>query len=81
MARTIDEINISYNERPCEVGNRHGYFHCWEQFSGGQFSRIFGIVEFEEKVERVDPTQIKFLDGTYVHGLFIGEEEIERKKE
>lgn len=93
MAKTIGEINISYERRPCEVGDRHGYFHCWEQYSdvitpglaigshpGGQFSRIFGIVEFEEGVERVDPTQIKFLDGTYVDSLFAGDKEIELKR-
>lgn len=94
MPKTIGEINISYDQRPCEVRDRHGYFHCWEQYSdvitpgfgigshpGVQFSRIFGIVEFEEGVERVDPTQIKFLDGTYVYGLFAGNKEIESKKE
>lgn len=76
MAKTIGEINISYSRRLCKVRDRHGYFHCWEQYGdviapglvigshpGGQFSRIFGIVEFEEGVERVDPTKIKFLDG------------------
>lgn len=92
MAKTIGEINISYNKCPCEVGNRCGYFHMWEQYSdvitpgivvgshpGGQFSRVFGIVEFEEGVERVDPTEIKFLDGTYVHSLFAAGKEIEKE--
>lgn len=61
--------------RLCEVNNRIGYFHCWEQFSnpippsplvggapGGVFSKIFGIVEFPDGVRRIEPTDIKFCD-------------------
>ncbi len=61
--------------RLCEVGDRIGYFHCWEHFSksippsplvggapGGVFSKIFGIVEFSDGVKRIDPTDIKFCD-------------------
>lgn len=33
---------------------------AWEP--AGVFSKIFGIVEFEDWVRRVDPTEIKFCD-------------------
>lgn len=59
--------------RVCNVDGRTGYFHCWEQYSdvispgltvgshpGGQFSRVFGLVEFDGKIERVEPTKIIF---------------------
>ena len=53
-----------------------GYFHRWEQYAdvispgmtvydahpGGQYARIFGIVEFSDRVERVDPSHIQFMD-------------------
>lgn len=58
---------------PCEVDGRTGYFHCWGQYSdaiapglnicsypGCQFYRVFGIVEFDGKIERVEPTKIMF---------------------
>ena len=63
--------------RACVVRNRTGYFHTWEQYPklllaaspliggepAGVFSKIFGIVEFEDgTVERVDPTDIQFSD-------------------
>ena len=55
-----------------------GHFHCWEQYSdvippsplqrgppGGQFSRMFAIVEFPDgSVRRVDITDLKFVDET-----------------
>lgn len=65
------------NIRLCEVGDRLGYFHCWEPYAdiiapgilkgshpGGQYSRVFGIVEFPDGVERVDANEIKFVDET-----------------
>lgn len=72
--KTMD-INIKSERRVCEVNGKVGYFHCWEQYGdviapgltigshpGGQYSRIFGIVEFADGVERVDPSKIKFTD-------------------
>ena len=59
-----------------------GYFHCGEQYCdviapgltigshpGGQYSRVFGIVEFEDRIERVDPSDIQFVDEdhTFLH--------------
>ena len=52
-----------------------GYFHQWEQYAdvvppgltvgshpGGQYARVFGIVEFVDRVARVDPCDICFID-------------------
>jgi hypothetical protein len=67
--------NIRWRTRDCEVDGRYGHFHTWEQFSnvvppsilqgghsGGVMAQVFGIVEFEDGVERVLPTKIKFID-------------------
>ena len=68
-------ITIEYERRLCKVDDRIGCFQCWEQYAdviapgltigshpGGQYSRIFGVVEFADGVERVDPSHIKFVD-------------------
>lgn len=75
MAQTFLNIEIEYKTRSCTVGGESGYFHCWEQYAdviapgltigsqqGGQFSRVYGIVEFADRVERVEPFRIKFTD-------------------
>lgn len=75
MASIAKTITIEHATRLCRVGDKNGYFHCWEQYAdvltpgltiesapGGQYSRIFGIVEFANGVERVDPSEIKFID-------------------
>lgn len=69
------EITITQERRLCTVNEETGYFHTWEQHSkpidpspmlgghpGGVVSQLFGIVEFEDGVRRVDPTEIKFCD-------------------
>lgn len=56
-------------------GKRYGYFHCWEHYAkpieesplrggapAGQFSKVYGIVEFSDGNERVDPVHIHFED-------------------
>lgn len=71
----FSNIELRYERRLCEVKGETGYFHCWEQFSrpisesilrngppGGVFSKIFGIVEFTDRVERVEVENIKFVD-------------------
>ena len=68
-------IKICWETRLCTVNGENGYFHTWEQYSrpvgaspmvggapAGVFSQIYGIVEFEDGVRRVDPTCIKFCD-------------------
>lgn len=70
-------FEIKHELRLCEVDGEVGYFHTWEQFSkpipesllrggapAGVISHVFGIVEFENRVRRVDPTAIKFCDET-----------------
>lgn len=69
------EMVVKQERRLCKVKEEHGYFHAWENYSkplaasplfggepAGVFSKIFGIVEFEDGVRRVDPTEIKFCD-------------------
>ena len=71
----FSNINIRWETRLCMVNGENGYFHTWEQYSqpieespfigghpSGIVSRIYGIVEFEDGVRRVDPTCIKFCD-------------------
>lgn len=75
MANPISNIKLTYETRKCTVDDRLGYFHCWELYAdviapgltigshpGGQYARVFGIVEFADGVERVDPSKIKFID-------------------
>jgi len=70
------QVSVEWATRLCEVNGDIGYFHTWEQRSdviepslmiggspGGQISKVFGIVEFDDRVTRVDPTHIKFIDG------------------
>ena len=76
MAAVISKIEIEQMTRLCVVGgSKLGYFHTWEHYSkplpenpriggepGGVFSKVFGIVEFSDGVQRVDPTDICFCD-------------------
>lgn len=68
-------MEIKQERRLCTVNGITGYFHTWEHYSkplpaspliggepAGVFSKIFGIVEFEDGVKRIDPTDIKFCD-------------------
>lgn len=61
--------------RLCKVDNKTGYFHTWEHYSKpipaspyiggspeGVFSRLYGIVEFLDGVERVEVCAINFCD-------------------
>lgn len=51
------KMNVEFPTRLCEVNGKLGYFHRWEQWS-----KVFGIVEFEDGVRRVGPSSIKFCD-------------------
>ena len=77
---SFNYITIKKELRLCKVGKEFGYFHCWEQYGdvifpgltvgsnpdpGGQYSRVFGIVEFYDQIERVDPTKIQFVDEAH----------------
>lgn len=69
---TLHDIAIKLERRLCEVNGKLGYFHCWEQYSkvvpsfksspDGQESNVFGIVEFGDRVARILPWEIKFID-------------------
>lgn len=61
--------------RVCAVDDEFAYFHCWEHFSepipasmliggypAGVISKVYGIIEFEDRVRRVSPDAIKFVD-------------------
>ena len=69
------EIPIKWHTRDCIVDGRPGCFHTWEQYSqpvpasplvggapAGVIAQVFGIVEFSDGVERVQPYKIKFAD-------------------
>lgn len=70
MASNNTRFVIEAERRLCFINNEIGYFHCWEQFSqlrtssfgNGEFKRIYGIVEFKNRVERVEIDDIKFVD-------------------
>lgn len=54
---------VKQERRLCTVRGSYGYFHTWEHYtnSSGQ-SGVYGLVEFEDSVRRVEPTCIKFCD-------------------
>ena len=69
------EMEVKFELRLCKVGDEVGYFHTWEHYAkpleasplrggapAGQFSKCYGVVEFSDRIERVDPTRIKFCD-------------------
>lgn len=57
------EMVVKQERRLCTVRGSYGYFHTWEHYtnSSGQ-SGVYGLVEFEDSVRRVEPTCIKFCD-------------------
>ena len=71
----FNNIKIYWETRLCKVDGELGYFHTWEQYSrpigaspmvggapAGVFSCLYGIVEFEDRIQRVDPSKIQFCD-------------------
>lgn len=75
---SLSDITVKKELRLCKVGGQVGYFHCWEQYGdvifpgltvgsnpGGQYSRVFGIVEFDDRVSRIEPSKIKFVDEVH----------------
>lgn len=74
------EVPIKWHTRYCMVDDRPGYFHIWEQYSqpvpaspliggepAGVIAQVFGIVEFSDGVERVQPYKIKFTDEEHAN--------------
>ena len=77
---SLNDITVKKELRLCKVGGEVGYFHCWEQYGdvifhsltvdshpdpGGQYSRVFGIVEFDDRVTRIEPSKIQFIDEAH----------------
>lgn len=89
-----NDILIRQEIRLCKVKGKHGYFHTWEHYSkpveasplvggapAGVISQVFGIVEFEDGVQRVQPYDIKFLDETGEILHFLNEREKEKNND
>lgn len=62
MAQVSSGIKIHWETRNCMVCGRPGYFHTWEQMHTESKSQVFGIVEFSDGVQRVQPCDIRFVD-------------------
>lgn len=75
MATPQTTFTLQYERRLCKVKDEFGYFHCWEHSNeqvpdgltigpppAGVISYVKGIVEFEDGVRCVDPTEIEFCD-------------------
>lgn len=71
----LNNIMVKQERRICEVNGRVGYFHCWYHYSkpvpasllqggapSGVISDVYGIVEFSDHVDLVNPVDIKFCD-------------------
>lgn len=85
---SLSDITVKKELRLCKVDKELGYFHCWEQYGdvispglmvgshpGGQYSRVFGVIEFDDRIERVDPSKIQFVDEihNFLHALTYGQ--------
>lgn len=90
---SLSDITIKKELRLCKVGKELGYFHCWEQYGdvispgltigshpGGQYSRVFGIIEFDDRIERVNPPEIHFVDEVHEY-LHMRSEMLTREKD
>ena len=75
MAELNSNITIKQDLRLCKVHGQLAYFHTWEQWydvigesalrgghPSGQIGQVYGIVEFQDGVRRVDPVKIEFCD-------------------
>ena len=91
MATPQTTFTLRYELRLCKVKNELGYFHCWEHFSkpvpagltidsspAGVISYVSGIIEFDDGVRRVDPTEIKFCDEDHADLCALNKYEKER---
>ncbi len=78
---------VAHSLRPCIVKDKNALFHCWGEksdvvhpspmlggYSGGQITRIVGIVENEDGfIQECYPYEIRFIDNLYKEFCF-GEE-------
>ena len=69
------DIKVRWATRPCTVKGKSGHFHAFEQYSqpvaaspfiggepAGVIARCYGLVEFDGKITRVEPSDIVFTD-------------------
>lgn len=79
--------------RLCEAYFNLGYFHRWENVSRveliiengiskpiGVVSKVFGIVEFQDRVELVEPEDIRFVDETNSMLAVLGQSSTKKEK-
>lgn len=65
---TKNDFTIVPEKRLCKVAGEYGYFHCWGTQPAtwvdgiGSTSEIVGIIEFENRVARIYPWEVKFVD-------------------
>lgn len=51
--------------RLVKVKDELGYFHGWEIVNhSDQITQFYGIVEFENRIEKIDPKMISFIGDT-----------------
>ena len=96
MSKPNTEFTIEPALRLCTVNGEPGYFHCWEHFSkpvravfssgqeiSGVSSHVNGVVEFHNRVERVNPEDIKFCDeeNAYLQALIKHKIDISKRNE
>lgn len=96
MSKPNTEFTIKPELRLCTVNDEPGYFHCWEHFSEPTLvrlatkqeitivsSHVNGVVEFHDRVERVNPEDIKFCDeeNAYLQMLIKHEIDISKRNE
>lgn len=79
------DFTIKPERRLCTVNGECGYFHCWEWFlaSHGDIirsSEIVAIIEFEDRVARIYPWEVKFVDEENQQLHWMNEHEKKRKE-
>ena len=75
MATPQTTFTLRYELRLCKIKDEFGYFHCWEHYSepvpagltigsppAGVIVDVKGIVDLEDGVRCVDPTEVEFCD-------------------
>ena len=83
---TKTDFTIKPERRLCKVNGEYGYFHCWEWFSAShgdviRSSEIFAIIEFEDRVARIYPWEVQFVDEENKMLHWMNEHERKEKSE
>ena len=80
------DFTIKPERRLCKVNGEYGYFHCWEQSASArqyiyERSEVLAIVEFEDRVARIQPWEVKFVDEENQMLHWMNEHERKEKKQ